>query len=165
MNSGFMGGGGCCFLCHPSFSLSLHPHLLHTRQECPPHPTPNPLFEVPSPSLRSYTVLPFLCLSECHICQPRSSPPPAAATGATDAFIVLLFLTLTLLHPATSHLPPAQEAEPWDLSRGGFHPLLTSPFKSLSSPHPGALSLRNGRCRGPWQSGTQSSCCKKKKMF
>lgn len=161
-----MGGGGLLLFFVPSIVLTAPPSPPSPYQtRMPPHPTPYPLFEVPSPSLRSYTVLPFLCLSECHICQPRSSPPPAAATGATDAFIVLLFLTLTLLHSATSHLPPAQEAEPWDLSRGGFHPLLTSPFKSLSSPHPGALSLRNGRCRGPWQSGTQSSCCKKKNVL
>lgn len=32
-------------------------------------------------------------------------------------------------------------------------------LQSLSSPHPGTLSLRNGRCRGPGQSGTQSCCC------
>lgn len=100
-----------------------------------------------------YTVLPFLCLSDCLICQPRSSPPPAAATRATDAFIVLLFLALTLLHPARSHLPPAQDVGPRDLSRGGFHPSLTSSFRASHPLHPGTLSLRNGRCRGPGQSG------------
>ncbi|KAG8007448.1 Inter-alpha-trypsin inhibitor heavy chain H3 [Nibea albiflora] len=47
-----------------------------------------------------------------------------AATRATDAFIVLLFLTLTLLHPARSHLPPAQHTGPRDLGLAGafIHP-------------------------------------------
>lgn len=70
-----------------------------------------------------YAVLPFTPSfrpPDCLICQPRSSPPAAAATGATDAFIVLLFLALTLLHPAKSHLPPAQDARPRDLSSGAF---------------------------------------------
>lgn len=54
-------GGCCCFLCHPSFSLPLHPHLLHTRQECPP------------------TQPPILCLkSHLHLCAPTLSFPSSA---------------------------------------------------------------------------------------
>lgn len=96
------------------------------------------------------TVLPFLRLlrrPDGLICQPRSSPPPAAAARATDACIVLPFLVLTRLHPAWSHLPPAQDAGSRDLSREAFiHPSPLAPFRASQ---PGTLSLRNGLCRGP----------------
>lgn len=80
-------------------------------------------------------VLPFRRLSDCLICQPCSSLPLAAAQRATDAFIVLLFLALTLLHPARSHLPPAKDAGPQDLSRRAFnHPLLHPSEPLIPSP-------------------------------
>lgn len=95
--------------------------------------------------LHLHSVLPFLCLSDFLICQLCSSLPAAAAARATDSFIVLLFLALTLLHPATSHLPPARDAEPWDLSCGAFiqpsprllEPLIPSCLHPVTEEWPG----------------------------
>lgn len=84
---------------------------------------------------------PSFCPSGHLICQPRTSPSPAAAARATDTFIVLLFLTLMLLHPTRSHLPPAQDTGPWVLClprRGPFIRRSARPSEPLipSSLHP-----------------------------
>lgn len=91
----------------------------------------------------SDTVLPFLDLfspPDCPICQPRSSPSAAAATRATDAFIVLLFLAPALLHTARSHLPPARDGRaPGPRAAWAFiHPSPRPPREPLipSSRHP-----------------------------
>ncbi|KAK5601351.1 hypothetical protein CRENBAI_000963 [Crenichthys baileyi] len=104
---------------------------------------PNPLFEVPSPAPSSpgpSFPLPLACRTVSSV-SPRSSPPPAAAPRATDAFIVLLFLALALQHPAASHLPPAQDRR---AAEAFIHPS-PLPFRASHPPCPGTLSLRNGR--------------------
>jgi len=119
------------FLCHPSFLLNLRPHLLHARQECiSQHPEPNPLFEVPSPSL----------------CSPRcpSLPPPV---GPSHLSAPLLPASCScnqghrhlhcppLPHPHAStpgHITPATCVRHRALGPElqGFHPPLASPFRA-----------------------------------
>lgn len=85
----------------PILCLKSHLHLLHSFC-CPSLP-------------------PSSCLSDRLICQPRSSPPPAAAARATDTFIVLLFLDLMLLHP--DQITPATCTGRRALATGAFiHP-------------------------------------------
>lgn len=110
----------------------------------------------PIPCLKShlhlcspYAVLPFLRLSVCLTVlsvSPRSSPPPAAARMATDAFIVLLLLRPHAsapgqITPATCTGRRVPVPEPRSLSSTPH----LAPFRAS---HPGTLSLRNGRCRG-----------------
>jgi len=123
---------------------------------------------------------PFPCLSVRPVRPvtpppPPPSPPPSGLQlgprgPQTPPLYNLPFLALTLLLHTPgprSHLPPAcrtQGGGPGTCSRrggGGFHPSLTSPFRALSSPHPGTLSLRNGHRvqRARAHSGTQSRRC------
>lgn len=88
-------------------------------------------------SLCSSFLPPSFCPSGHLICQPRTSPSPAAAARPTDTFIVLLFLTLVLLHPTRSHLPPAHDTGVLgSLARRGLSSIVRLALQSLSSPHP-----------------------------
>lgn len=92
---------------------TVFPQLVYAREECiSPHPCSICRLKSHLHPGALCAVLPFRRLPNCLICQPCSSLPPAAARGATDTFIVLLFPALTRPHPARSHLPPAQDAGP-----------------------------------------------------
>lgn len=146
-------------LCHPSFSRPDKYVSLHTWGTIP--------------CLKSHLRLlhssccPFLPPSFCPsgrlICQPCTSPSPAAAMRATDTFIVLLLLTLVLLHPTRSHLPPAQDAGPRHRAVGAFihrsahpsEPLIPSSLDPVTKEWLGQRGYRRAVVMGSFSSSAR----------
>lgn len=93
-----------------------------------------------------------VCLTRL-ICRPCSSLPPAAATGATDTFIVLLFL-----NPTRSHLPPARGGRALGCQPAGAfihsspcpsEPLIPSSLHPVTEEWPvRRAGGQSGRCEG-----------------